>query len=112
MICSLFCNFIVLILGKNLNPKNKKNEKVTFVSLFFSSFFFAQNDVEEMRNEDQLLLSENGRNSFRLEIKQPFTLNKVYTCKKSDFNTQFVKAEFPGGEDVFVKQLKNTQMPI
>ena len=47
------------------------------MSLFFSSFSFAQNDVEEMRNEDQLLLSENGRNSFRLEIKQPFTLNKV-----------------------------------
>ena len=76
------------------------------MSLFFSSFSFAQNDVEEMRNEDQLLLSENGRNSFRLEIKQPFTLNKVYTCKKSDFNSQFVKAEFPGGEDVFVRQLK------
>lgn len=81
-------------------------KKLLFVSLFFSSFSFAQNDVEEMRNEDQLLLSENGRNSFRLEIKQPFTLNKVYTCKKSDFNTQFVKAEFPGGEEVFVKQLK------
>ena len=81
-------------------------KKLLFMSLFFSSFSFAQNDVEEMRNEDQLLLSENGRNSFRLEIKQPFTLNKVYTCKKSDFNTQFVKAEFPGGEEVFVKQLK------
>lgn len=76
------------------------------MSLFFSPFFYAQNEVEDMRNEDQLLLSENGRNTFRLEIKQPFTLNKVYTCKKSDFNNNFSKAEFPGGEEAFVKQLK------
>lgn len=81
-------------------------KNLILMSFLFSSFCFAQNDLEEMRNEDQLLLSENGRNTFRLDIRQPFTLNKVYTCKKSDFNTQFSKAEFPGGEEVFVKQLK------
>lgn len=81
-------------------------KNLIFMSLLFSSFCFAQNDLEEMRNEDQLLLSENGRNTFRLDIRQPFTLNKVYTCRKSDFNSQFSKAEFPGGEEVFVKQLK------
>lgn len=76
------------------------------MSLFFSPFLYAQSDVEDMRNEDQLLTSENGRNTFRLDIKQPFSLNKVYTCKRSDFNSNFSKAEFPDGEDAFIKQLK------
>lgn len=81
-------------------------KKIYLMSLFFTSFIYAQNDVEDMRNEAQLLLSENGRNTFRLEIKQPFSLNKVYTCKKSDFIDYFTKAEFPGGEEAFVKLLK------
>lgn len=81
-------------------------KNLLLMSLFFSPFFYAQNDVEDMRNEDQLLLSENGRNSFRLDIKQPFSLSKIYTCKKSDYQNNFTKAEFPNGEEAFVKQLK------
>ncbi len=81
-------------------------KNLILMSLFFSSFCFAQNYLKEMRNEDQLLLTENGRNTFGLEIKQSFAVNKVYNCKKSDFNSQFSKEEFPSVEEVFVKQLK------
>ncbi|MBN9311560.1 MAG: hypothetical protein BGO40_04300 [Chryseobacterium sp. 39-10] len=74
-------------------------KRLFLISLFFSTFFSAQ-EIEDL--QEGYFYSEGSKSFFRVDIKKPFDYYKVANC--SD-NSNFVRAQFEGGDAHFSREL-------
>lgn len=74
--------------------------KRLFFLLIFGSVFFRAQDIEDQ--QEGFFYSETSKNFFRVDIKKPFDYYKVPGCTD---DMQFVRAQFPGGDAEFKKEL-------